>query len=146
MAFRVRRIGLISSAKFGFVTGAVTAAPAGIVLALVIRVIVGGLRRLLEGWQRATVDAGVLGQVPVDMVHVLGLGDVLATVRQLDELSLLTVAVVFLVVIVVVGALAAMTTSGWAAAYNAMAALSGGLMVELEPEGGGKVLVLRKKT
>ena len=145
MAVRLRRIGLVSSAKFGFVTGAATAAPVGIVAAFVVRVVISWLRRLLESWQRATVDAGLLGQVPVDMVRVLGLGDALAAVRQLDELSLVTVAVVFIVVVAAAGALAAATMTWWAMSYNSMALLSGGLIVELEPESGGKVMVLRRE-
>ena len=144
MAFRVRRIGLISSAKFGFVTGAVTAAPVGIVTAFVVRIVIGWLRHLLEGWQRAEIDAGLLGKVPVDMIRVLGLGGVLGTVRQLDELPLVTVAIVFIFVVLVAGALAAATTTWWAMAYNAMALLSGGLTVELEPKSGGRVMVLRR--
>ena len=144
MAVRLRRIGLISSAKFGFVTGAVTAAPVGIVAAFIVRVVISWLRRIMESWQRATMDAGLLGKVPVDMIRVLGLGDALATVRQLDELSLVTVAVVFIIVVAAAGALAAATTTWWAMAYNSMALFSGGLMVELEPESGGRVIVLRR--
>jgi|GEM_PF-955886 len=143
MAVRLRRIGLVSSAKFGFVTGAVTAAPVGIVAAFVVRIVISWLRRVMEGWQRATIDAGPL-KVPVDMVRVLGLSDALAAVRQLDELSLVTVAVVFIVVVAAAGALAAATATWWAVAYNSMALLSGGLTVELEPESGGKVLLLRR--
>jgi len=144
MAFRVRRIGLTSSAKFGFVTGAVTAAPVGIVVAFVVRLVIGWLRHLLEGWQGAAIDAGLLGKVPVDMIRVLGLGGMLATVRQLDELPLVTVAIVFVVVMLAAGALAAATASWWAMAYNVIALLSGGLTVELEPESGGRVMVLRR--
>jgi hypothetical protein len=144
MAVRLRRIGLISSAKFGFVTGAVTAAPVGVVAAFVVRVVISWLRHMMEGWQRATVDVGLLGKVNVDMVRVLGLSDVLGAVRQLDELSLVTVAVVFVVIVVGAGAFAAATTTWWAMAYNSMALLSGGLTVELEPESGGRVMVLRR--
>jgi hypothetical protein len=144
MAVRLRRIGLISSAKFGFVTGAVTAAPVGVVAAFVVRVVISWLRHMMEGWQRAAVDVGLLGKVNVDMVRVLGLGDALAVVRQLDELPLVTVVVVFVLVVAVVGALAAAATTWWAMAYNSMALLSGGLTIELEPESGGRVMVLRR--
>ena len=75
---------------------------------------------------------------------MLGLSDALATVRRLDELSLVTVAVVFVVIVVVAGVFAAATTTWWAMAYNSMALLSGGLTVELEPGSGGKVMVLRR--
>jgi hypothetical protein len=47
-------------------------------------------------------------------------------------------------VVLAVGFLAAVMTSWQALAYNAMAALSGGLTVELEPESGAKVIVLKR--
>lgn len=146
MALRIRRVGLISSAKFGFVTGAVTAMPVGIVAALVARVVIGWLRHLLEGWQRATIDGGLLGQLPVDVIRLLGLGQALGTVRRLDELPVVIVAAVFVCVVVLAGVLGAATASWWAVAYNAIAALSGGLTVELEPESGGHVLVLPRNS
>jgi hypothetical protein len=126
---------VLSSAKFGFVTGAVTAMPVGIVAALVARVVIGWLRHLLEGWQRATIDGGLLGQLPVDVIRLLGLGQALGTVRRLDELPVVIVAAVFVCVVVLAGVLGAATASWWAVAYNAIAALSGGL-TGAEPESG----------
>lgn len=106
---RIRRIGLMSSAKFGFVTGAVMAMPVGIVTALVARVVIGWLRRLLEGWQRASIDGGLLGQVPVDVIRLLGLSQALGAVRRLDDLPVIIVAVVFVCMVVLAGALGAAT-------------------------------------
>jgi hypothetical protein len=143
MNLRVRRIGLGSAAKFGFVTGMVTATPVGLLVAWIVRVMVGGLRHLLEGWQHATIDLGLLGKVQVDLIPLLKLSDALATLRKLDELPVLVVAAILLLVVVVAGLFTAIT-DGWRAyAYNSMAALSGGLEVQVEPVDKGKMIVLR---
>jgi hypothetical protein len=144
MVFHLRRIGLASAAKFGFVTGAVTATPVGIALAYVIRAIIGWLRRTLEGWQSISIDIGVLGKVPVNLIQLLKLGDALATVRKLDELPLIVVAAVFVSVVLIAGLVSAGLTGWQAVAYNSMAALSGGLEVKLEPGDDAKMVVLRR--
>ena len=141
---QVRRIGLFSAAKFGFVSGLIRAVPLGIIVAVVARVAVGWLRRLLEGWQNSSIDMGLLGKIPVDMVNLLNLSSTLSTVRKLDDLAFALVAVVFVGVVAVAGVLAALTEGWQAVAYNRIAAISGGLEVELVPEGEGKVILKRK--
>ena len=86
-------------------------------------------------------------KVPVNMIQLLNLSSLLSTVRRLDELPLILVAGIFVLVVLIAGLLAAGTTSWWALAYNAVAMLSGGLVVELESE-SGRVLVVppRRKT
>lgn len=143
MNLRVRRIRLASAARFGFITGAVTAAPVGIVVAGIVRVVVSGLRRLLESWQRATIDLGLLGKTQIDLIPLLKLGDALAMLRRLDELPVLVVGAIFILIVLAAGLYTAIT-SGWQAyAYNSMAALSGGLEVQVEPVGEDKMIVLR---
>ncbi len=143
MNLRVRRIGLGSAAKFGFVTGMVTATPVGLIVAWIVRIIVGELRRLLEGWQHATIDLGLLGKAQVDLIPLLKLSDALATLRKLDELPLLVVAAIWLLVVVAAGVFTAVTDGWQAYAYNSMAALSGGLEVQVESADKGKMIVLR---
>jgi Flp pilus assembly pilin Flp len=142
--FRVRRIGLSSAAKFGFVTGAVAAAPVGIIVAFLARVLISWLRRMLEGWQHSAIDAGLLGKIPVDMIRLLNLSNTLTTVQKLDQLPVIMVALVFIAVIVIAGLIAAVGTSLQAVFYNSIAAISSGLEVELESE-DGSMLILRRK-
>jgi len=144
MTFRIRSIGLSSAAKFGFVTGAVSAAPVSIIIAFLIRVLISWLRRTLEGWQHSTIDAGLLGKIPVDVVRLLNLSNALATVQKLDRLPVVVVALAFIAIVLIAGLVSAVGTSWQAASYNSIAAVSGGLEVELESEDGG-VLVLRRK-
>jgi hypothetical protein len=145
MNLRVRRIGLGSAARFGFVTGVVTATPVGILVAWVARVVVSNLRRLLEGWQHATIDLGFVGKFQIDLIPLLKLNDALATLRKLDELPLLVVAAIFVAIVIVAGLFTAITNSWQVYAYNSMAALSGGLEVQVEPMGEEKVIVVRKR-
>jgi hypothetical protein len=143
MNLRVRRIRLASATRFGFITGAVTAAPVGIVVAGIVRVVVSSLRRLLESWQRTTIDLGLLGKTQIDLIPLLKLGDALAMLRRLDELPVLVVGAIFILIVLAAGLYTAIT-SGWQAyAYNSMAALSGGLEVQVEPVGEDKIIVLR---
>ncbi len=145
MTFRVRHIGLASSAKFGCITGAVSAIPVGIVLALVARLIIGWLHRLLEGWQSASIDAGPV-KVPVDMVNLLHLTGTLSTLRTLDRLPLVAIAIVFVLFLLLAGFVVALIASWWAIAYNTMAVLTGGLTVELEPENiTSRELMMRRR-
>lgn len=140
MNLRVRRIGLASAAKFGFVSGLIGAVPVGILAAIMARVAAGGLRRLLEGWQSGAIDMGLLGKIPVNMVALLNLTGTLDTVRKLDEGGLALMMGVFVVVVMLAGVLASITTGWQAVVYNRIAAISGGLQVELEPEGRGELV------
>ena len=142
--FYVRRIGLVSAAKFGLVTGALSATPIGIVLAFIIHAILGWLRRTMEGWQNASIDVGLLGKIPVNLIQLLKLSDALSTVRKLDDLPWMVVAAVFVGVVLVIGLLSAMFTGWQAFAYNSMAALSGGLEVTLEAGRDTKMVVMRR--
>lgn len=144
MNVRVRRIGLGSAARLGFVTGVVTAAPVGLLLAWFVRVVVRHLRYLLESWQRVTIDLGMLGKFQIDLIPLLKLSDTLATLRKLDELPALVIAAIFVLIVLAAGLFNAITNGWQAHAYNSLAALSGGLEVQVEPVGQDKIIVLRK--
>jgi len=140
MNLRVCRIGLAPAARFGFVTGAATAAPVGIIIAGVVHIVVSSLRRLLENWQHVSLGPG---QPQANLISALKLSDALVTLQRLDDLPLIVVASVF-VIVVLVGGLFAAVTAGWQAfVYNVITTLSGGLIVEVEPAGKDKMIVLR---
>jgi hypothetical protein len=135
MRYRVRRIGPGSLGKFGCVQGALVCFLPSLIGAGAGMLLVGGLRRLLESWQQAEIH--VLGQViPVDAIALLNLESALRTARMLDGLSWLAA-----VGIVTVGCLAggllflvAGSLGGWL--YNLVAAVSGGLEIELADKPG----------
>jgi len=131
MRYRVRRIAPGSLSKFGCVVGALVSFFPSLLLACCGLLLVGGLHRLLEGWQQ--VEIHLLGQtIPVDVVTLLDLEAALRTATILDGLSW-SVAVATVVFGCAVGGLVFLVVSnlaGWL--YNLVAALSGGLEVELQ--------------
>jgi hypothetical protein len=130
MRYRVKRIAPGSLGKFGCVMGALISFLPSLVLAAGGMLVVGGLRRLLEGWQQAEIR--LLGQaIPIDAVALLNLESSLRTVRMLDSLSWGAVVTIVVVGCAVGGLLFLVVSSlgGWL--YNLVAALSGGLEVEL---------------
>lgn len=131
MRYRVRRIAPGSLGKFGCVLGALVSFLPSLVLAASGMLLVGGLRRLLEGWQR--VEIRLLGQaIPIDAVALLNLESALRTVRILDSLSWWAVVATVAVGCAVGGLVFLVVSSlgGWL--YNLVAAVSGGLEVELD--------------
>jgi len=128
--YRIRRISVGSVSKFGCLLGALVSFVPSLILGCGGMLMVGGLRRLLEGWQQAQIQ--ILGQpIPIDVIALLNLEGLLRGARWADSLSW---GLFFLFValgsglggllFLLVGDLA-----GWI--YNLVAALSGGLEVEL---------------
>jgi hypothetical protein len=128
--YRIRRISVGSLSRFGCLLGALVSFVPSLILGGGGLLIVGGLHRLLEGWQQAQIH--VLGQpIPVDVIALLHLESLLRGARWADSLSW---GLFFLFValgsglggllFLLVGDLA-----GWV--YNLVAAFSGGLEVEL---------------
>ena len=141
---RVRRIELASAAKFGFVSGVVSAIPAAAVMAILIRFVISWLRRTLEGWQHASLDITLVGKVPMDMVRLLNLNNMLTDVQRLDQVPAIVVIAVFVMVVLIAGSVTALFNGWQAMAYNSMAAMSGGLMVQVDPEDGARTVILKR--
>jgi hypothetical protein len=128
--YSIRRVGVGSLSRFGCLLGVLVSFVPSLIMGCGGLLIVGGLRRLLEGWQQAQVQ--VLGQpIPIDVIALLHLDSLLRGARWADSLSW---GLFFLFValgsglggllFLLVGDLA-----GWV--YNLVAAFSGGLEVEL---------------
>ena len=128
--YRVRRIGLGSLSKFGCMLGALASFLPSLVICWGGMLFVGGLRRLLEGWQRAGFH--ILGQeIRIDFVSLLNLEPLLRTLQEIDSLSWALV-ILFVVLAALLGGLVFLVMGnllGWI--YNFIAAVSGGLEIEL---------------
>jgi len=128
--YKVRKINLFPLAKFGCLLGGLALFLPGLLCSIVSVQVIGVLRALLENWQQAALD---LGLVPVefDFVTLLGLETALATLTTLDNNSFLLVLLIVLLYLIVGGLLVGVTVLllGWV--YNLVAALTGGLEVEL---------------
>jgi hypothetical protein len=128
--YRIRRVGLGSLSRFGCVLGAVVSFVPGLLLGCGGMVVLGGLLRLLESWERAEIR--LLGQaIPIDVIALLNLESILRGLRMLDSLSW---ALLFLLVALASGLggllfLVVGDLAGWI--YNLVAGISGGLEVQL---------------
>lgn len=131
--YRVRSVGLASAAKFGVALGLLASLlPACLTGLLAVRG-VAALRQLLEGATQARLT--VLGQnMQLNLVEIARLGPTLESLRLLDGLGLalaVTIGLVFLAAASVVTVFTVLLVS---VGYNILAALSGGLALELEGE------------
>ncbi len=131
LRYKVRKVNLFPLAKFGCLLGGLALVLPGLLCSLGTVQVVGALRALLEGWQKAVVE---LGLVPVefDFINLLGLEAALSVLIGLDENSWLLALLILLVYLIFGGLLVGFTILllGWV--YNVVAALTGGLEVELQ--------------
>ena len=130
--YTVSKISTLSLAKFGCVLGGLALFLPGLVCALGSVQLVAVLRALLDRWQASEVDLAGLG-VPVqfDFITLLGLETVQTFITRLDNNHLGLALLIVLLSVIAGGALVAVVVLlvGWG--YNLLAALSGGLEVEL---------------
>ena len=128
--YRIRRISVGSLSKFGCLLGALVSFVPSLILGCGGMLLVGGVRRLLEGWQQAQIQ--ILGQpIPIDVIALLNLESALRGARWADSLSW---GLFFLFVALGsgLGGLLFLLVGDLAGSiYNLVAALSGGLEVEL---------------
>jgi hypothetical protein len=128
--YRIKSVGLGSLSRFGCLLGAVVSFVPSLFLGCGGMVVLGGLLRLLESWERAEIR--LLGQViPIDVIALLNLESILRGLRMLDSLSW----VLFFLLVALASGLGGLlflvvgNLAGWI--YNLVAGLSGGLEVEL---------------
>ena len=128
--YKIRKINLFPLAKFGCLLGGLALFLPGLLCSIAGVQAVGVLRALLENWQKAALDLGLI-PVEFDFVSLLGLEAALAALTTLDNNSFLLVLLIILLYLIVGGLLVGVTILllGWV--YNLVAALTGGLEVEL---------------
>ncbi len=104
----------------------------GLICAVVSLQVVSALRSLLEEWQTSVVDPLGLG-IPLefDFIKLLNLEATQALLIRLDEQDLVLATLIILCSVIGGGLLIGLTilVVGWG--YNLLAALTGGLEVEL---------------
>ena len=130
MKLAIRRINLRSLGKLGCVLGVVLAFLPSLLCGVLGMGVVQVLRRWLEGWEEITLS--VLGKevASFDLVHVLGLADLMHWLQTIGGASWLLVALVVLVLGLIAGlALAAMTVLA-GLVYNLLATATGGVVVD----------------
>jgi hypothetical protein len=131
--YKVRKINLLPLAKFGCLLGGLTMFVPGLVCAVGGLQIVAALQNLLEKWQTSELDTGI-APLELDFVKLLGLETTLTLLSRLDEQRLVLTLLIVLISVMGGGLLAAVTILLLGGTYNMLAALTGGLEVELQEE------------
>jgi hypothetical protein len=133
LRYKVRKINLLPLAKFGCLLGGLGMLLPGLGCAAGSVTVIAALRALLDTWQTAQMDLlGGLAPLEFDFIKLLGLETAQAMFIQLDDQRLILALLLLLISIFGGGLLAAITILllGWG--YNVLAALTGGLEVELQ--------------
>jgi hypothetical protein len=132
--YRVKSISLPSLAKFGCLLGGLIALAPGLVCGLTGLWVVGVTRRWLDGLQHLRLDLPrPLPSPVINGVELLRLGQVLTWLRFVDDWSPLFGLVVVLGLSLAAGLVLAAIVAVVGLGYNLVAALTGGLEIELEP-------------
>lgn len=130
--YTVRKINLFPLAKFGCMLGGLAMLLPSLICAYVAVQFVAILRTFLDEWQPSATDPFGLG-VPLefDFITILGLESVQTLLIRLDEQSFVLAVLIVLSSVLGGGLLIAFVILlvGWG--YNLLAALTGGLEVEL---------------
>jgi hypothetical protein len=126
----IQRLGIASAAKFGLALGLLGSLLPGCLLALLTRQAVVVARQALEAAAQGRIS--VLGQnLPLNLVELARLGPALESLRSLDALGWVLPAVLAVAWIVIGGLAIAATVLLLAIGFNAVAAMSGGLEVQM---------------
>ena len=131
--YTVRKINLLPLSKFGCVLGGLAMLIPGLIGAVAATQVIAALRVLLEKWQESALDLLGMG-VPVefDFITLLSLGPALELVARLDDQRLVVALLIILTGVTGGGLLIGVTILllGWF--YNFLAAVTGGVEVELQ--------------
>ena len=130
--YTVRKINLLPLAKFGCLLGGVAMLLPGLICAVAGTQIIALLRIFLEETQTAEVDPFGLGTpVEFDFIQLLNLEATQTPISRLDDQGFVVALLIILISVIGGGLLVALTIMllGWS--YNLLAALTGGLEVEL---------------
>lgn len=131
MRYTIRRISPLSALKIGLLLGWILALlPAAVAAALAVM----GLQSAAAAFgQVQTYDISVLGQsiASIDLLGLLGLADEAGRVNDLAALGWGLFGTLTLTLTLIGGAIVAVTTVIFSLFYNLLAAVAGGLTVEL---------------
>jgi len=128
--YAVRRISLGSTLKFGFVLGALLSLAPSLLCGLSGSWLVSTVYRVMAGWSDVRLE--VLGQpVRFDLIDLLSLEGLLEQLRFLDQNDWLFALLLVLMACCVTALVLGLSTNLLTLGYNALAWLTGGLIVEL---------------
>lgn len=131
MKVAIRRVDLASLGKFGCLLGVVAAFVPSLLCGMLGLGVAGILGRWLQGWQEITIS--ILGQdlASIDLVHTLGLEQLMELLQVLANASAPILFLVVLTLALISGIILAVIIALVGLGYNLLAAATGGLVVEM---------------
>ncbi|MFC2023318.1 hypothetical protein ACFLT5_01120 [Chloroflexota bacterium] len=132
MKVAISRISLTSLGKHGCLLGSVAALVPSLICSLAGLGAAGLLRRWLQGWQDLTIS--LLGQevARIDLVGFVGLEGLLSELHVLAGVSTPLLFLSVLALTLVCGLLLALIAALVGLAYNTLALVTGGVVVEMK--------------
>lgn len=126
----IRRVGLVSLAKYGCLLGAVASVTPSVAFGLLVLGAAHLLQGWLEGWKPLSIS--LLGQeiLNIDFVRSLGMERLLHQLQLLSALSLPALILIMLGLALLSGLLLAAIAILVGVAYNLLASVTGGLVLE----------------
>ncbi len=129
--YRIRRISLSSTLKFGLALGLLATLLPACLCGFLTASLIGMLRGFVEGMAQAKFN--ILGQsIPLNLVELLRLGAFLESLRSLEALGWLLALALAIVMGLGAALFVALTALLIGAGYNLLAAVSGGLAVDMD--------------
>ena len=128
--YSVRKIDLFPLAKFGCLLGGLAMLLPGLICGVVSMQLIGLLRTFFDQWQASELE--LLGlSAQFDFIEIMGLQTVQMLLVQLNDQGIILAILIALISVLGGGILIALIIMlvGWG--YNILAALTGGLEVEL---------------
>ncbi|HEY6042184.1 MAG TPA: hypothetical protein VIX58_08645 [Anaerolineae bacterium] len=134
--FTIRRFELGSLARWGCVTGALTALFPGLCAGWVLFTLLRAVRSTVEGWRSAKIDIPLIGALPVNVVDLLGLQSLLDGLRGADALGLLGVLLFTVAFAVLAGLFVMLNLLILGLIFNGVSSVAGGIGVEVSEKRG----------
>lgn len=129
----VRRFGIGSLARWGCISGALTALLPGLCLGWVVFAALRAARATVEGWQTARIALPLNQSLNLNFVDLLNLQSLLDALRSADAWGFAGVLLVAVGLALVLGLFVMLNVVLLGLLFNSAARLAGGISVETEP-------------
>lgn len=129
--FTIRRFELSSLARWGCVSGVLTALIPGLCSGWIVFTLLRAARTTIESWRNASIDLPLVGGVPINFVDLLKLQPLLDNLRSLDALGFFGILLFTLAFGLLGGLFVALNLFILGLIYNAVSRVAGGIGVDV---------------
>lgn len=127
----IRRIELSSLARWGCVSGMLTALIPGLCAGWASFTLLRILRSTVESWRTVKIDIPLIGGLPVNVVDLLGLASFLDWLRSADALGMFGVLLFTGAFALIAGLFVMLNLMILGLIFNAVSGIAGGIGVEV---------------